>query len=91
LRIQSLTVHENGSGPGKKVKGRKRHLVVDTLGLLLAVTVTAASVQDRDAAAPVVAQHLYNDAPKPFVWTKTADQILNSIARFCKRISDSGH
>ena len=40
----------------KKVKGRKRHLVVDTLGLLLAVTVTAASVQDRDAAAEVVAR-----------------------------------
>ena len=36
--------------------GRKRHLVVDTLGLLLAVTITAASVQDRDAAAEVVAQ-----------------------------------
>ena len=36
---------------GKKVKGRKRNLVVDTLGLLLAVTVTSASVQDRDVAA----------------------------------------
>lgn len=47
-----------GFDAGKKVKGRKRHLVVDTLGLLLAVTVTAASVQDRDAAAPVVAQAL---------------------------------
>lgn len=45
-----------GFDAGKKVKGRKRHLLVDTLGLLLAVTVTAASVQDRDAAAPVVAQ-----------------------------------
>jgi len=45
-----------GFDAGKKVKGRKRHLVVDTLGLLLAVTVTAASVQDRDAAAEVVAQ-----------------------------------
>lgn len=45
-----------GFDAGKKVKGRKRHLVVDTLGLLLALTVTAASVQDRDAAAPVVAQ-----------------------------------
>lgn len=45
-----------GFDAGKKVKGRKRNLVVDTLGLLLAVTVTAASVQDRDAAAPVVAQ-----------------------------------
>ena len=28
---------------------------------------------------------------KPFVWTKTADQILASVARFCHRISDSGH
>jgi putative transposase len=45
-----------GFDAGKKVKGRKRHLVVDTLGLLLAVTVTAASVQDRDAAEPVVAK-----------------------------------
>ncbi len=41
---------------GKKVKGRKRHRVVDTLGVLLAVSVTAASVQDRDGAHPVVAQ-----------------------------------
>ena len=32
-----------------------------------------------------------NLEPKPFVWTKTADQILASLARFCKRISDSGH
>ena len=45
-----------GFDAGKKVKGRKRHLVVDTLGLLLAVSVTAASVQDRDAAEPVVAK-----------------------------------
>lgn len=44
-----------GFDAGKKVKGRKRHLVVDTLGLLLAVTVTAACVQDRDAAPEVVA------------------------------------
>ena len=45
-----------GFDAGKKVKGRKRHLVVDTMGLLLAVTITAASVQDRDAAADVVAK-----------------------------------
>jgi len=32
-----------------------------------------------------------NSKPKPFIWTKTADQILATIARFCKRISDSGH
>jgi transposase len=32
-----------------------------------------------------------NDQPKPFVWTKSADQILASVARFCQRTSDSGH
>lgn len=31
-----------------------------------------------------------NQDPKPFIWTKTADEILATIARFCKRISDSG-
>ena len=32
-----------------------------------------------------------NDSPKPFVWVKTADEILATVARFCYRISDSGH
>ncbi len=32
-----------------------------------------------------------NGHPKPFVWTKTADEILESVARFCHRISNSGH
>jgi len=36
------------------VKGRKRHVVVDVLGLILAVVVTPASVQDRDGAVPVL-------------------------------------
>ena len=34
---------------------------------------------------------VHNADPKPFVWTKTADQILDSLGRFCARISDSGH
>ena len=33
----------------------------------------------------------HNKADKPFIWTKTADEIFASLARFCKRISDSGH
>src|SRR5271157_581104 len=32
-----------------------------------------------------------NKSPKPFVWTKTADQILASVARFCARTLESGH
>ena len=38
-----------GYDAGKKVSGRKRHLVVDTLGLILAVVVHGAEVQDQDA------------------------------------------
>jgi transposase len=34
---------------------------------------------------------VHNANPKPFVWTKSADQILESLSRFCSRISDSGH
>ncbi len=32
-----------------------------------------------------------NQQPRPFMWTKTADEILASVARFCQRISNSGH
>jgi transposase len=34
---------------------------------------------------------LYNDKPKPFVWTKSADQILESVRRFCQRTSETVH
>jgi transposase len=34
---------------------------------------------------------LNNRDPKPFIWTKTADQILDSVGRFCQQISNSGH
>jgi transposase len=33
----------------------------------------------------------WNDQPRPFVWTKTAEQILDSIARYCERINESRH
>jgi transposase len=33
----------------------------------------------------------WNDNPKPYVWHKTADEILDSLANYCQRISDSGH
>jgi hypothetical protein len=39
----------------------------------------------------LLAIELTNGHAKPFVWTKTADQILDSVARFCHRISNSGH
>jgi putative transposase len=47
---------ERGYDGGKKVTGRKRHILVDTMGLLLAVAVTAASVDDAEAAQEVFGQ-----------------------------------
>lgn len=44
-----------GFDAGKRINGRKRHIAVDTLGLVLTVIVTAASVQDRDGAFRLLA------------------------------------
>jgi transposase len=46
----TVGVDSRGYDAGKKVNGRKRFIVTDTLGLLITVTVLAASVQDRDGA-----------------------------------------
>jgi putative transposase len=43
-----------GYDAGKKVKGKKRHLLVDTLGLILAIAVHPANLQDRDGAVLVL-------------------------------------
>ena len=57
---QSVKTSERSSSRGydggKKITGRKRNIAVDTLGLLLAVTVTIASVDDAYAARPVMKQ-----------------------------------
>ena len=55
---QSVKTTESG-GPrgydaGKKIKGRKRHILTDTLGLLVAVVVHTADIQDRDGAPDVL-------------------------------------
>jgi transposase len=33
----------------------------------------------------------WNQHPRPFIWTKTAEEILESLARYCRRISGAGH
>lgn len=66
---QSVKTTEAG-GPrgydaGKKVKGRKRHILTDTNGLLVAATVHPADLQDRDGAVPLLAS-----IRKPFPWLR---------------------
>src|SRR5207248_2435927 len=55
---------ERGIDGGKKVQGRKRHILVDSLGFLLAVVVTAANVDDARAAQDVFAQVRGRDFPR---------------------------
>jgi transposase len=66
---QSVKTTEAG-GPrgydaGKKIKGRKRHILTDTNGLLVAAIVHEANVQDRDGAVPLLA-----GVRKPFPWLR---------------------
>ena len=55
---------QRGYDGGKKIKGRKRHLVVDTLGLLVAVLVTAANIDDGTAAPQVLSLVSAADFPR---------------------------
>jgi putative transposase len=55
---------ERGYDGAKKIKGRKRHLLVDTLGLVMAVLVTAASVDDGIAAPKLLARASPDEYPR---------------------------
>ena len=69
IDAQSVKTTESGGlrgfDAGKKVMGRKRHIVVDTLGLLIAAVVHAADIQDRDGAPVLLAQ-----IRKAFPWLR---------------------
>jgi transposase len=63
---ETVSRDSRGFDAGKKINGRKRHIAVDTLGLLIAIVVTTASVQDRDGAKPLL-RHLI-DSKITLVW-----------------------
>ena len=66
---QSVKTTESGGvrgyDAGKKIKGRKRHIITDTLGLMVATVVHGADIQDRDGAPAVLAS-----IRKPFPWLR---------------------
>src|SRR5262249_38734357 len=53
-RKNGVALDPQGFDAGKKISGRKRHILVDTLGLLLSVAVHAANIQDRDGMTLVL-------------------------------------
>ena len=55
---------ERGYDGGKKIKGRKRHLLVDTLGLLIAVLITSAGLDDGRAALSLLGHVTPQDLPR---------------------------
>ena len=63
-----VAAESRGYDGGKKINGRKRHLVVDTLGLLLVVRVTTAALQDRDVAVPLLTRLRRDFATVKKVW-----------------------
>jgi putative transposase len=74
-----------GYDAGKKVKGRKRHLLVDTLGLILAVVVHPANIQDRDGAK-LVFEKVRGKFPRlSLVWADGgySGQLVQWLAEFC--------
>jgi transposase len=51
---------------------------------------THRSTRELEHAITTWIEH-WNENPQPFVWHKTADEILDTLAAYCERISDSGH
>jgi transposase len=75
-----------GFDAGKKVTGRKRHILVDTLGLLLSIVVHPANVQDRDGARDLLCRARRSF---PFIERIFADAGYQG-PKMAKLISDTG-
>lgn len=64
IKTTEVGGQDRGYDGGKKIKGRKRHLLVDTLGLLVAVVVTAANLDDGTAAPQLLARVTAEELPR---------------------------
>jgi putative transposase len=86
---QSVKTNEQGGidgyDAGKKITGRKRHILVDTMGLILAVVVHSAGIQDRDGAKAVF-EKIKNDLPRlELAWADGgyAGELIEWVKREC--------
>jgi putative transposase len=74
-----------GYDAAKKVKGRKRHILVDTIGLLLIVVVHSASIQDRDGAKLVLEQVKGTFSRLELIWADSgySGQLVDWVKEMC--------
>jgi putative transposase len=85
LDSQSVKTAEGGPkgyDAGKKVGGRKRHAIVDTLGLLLALVVTGAEVQDRDGGVLAMKRMEWTQPRMSKIWADSAYRGVEREARW---------
>jgi putative transposase len=77
---------ERGYDAGKQVKGRKRHIVVDTLGLLLLVMITPASLQDRDGGVQLCdeVQHQFVRLKKIWADSSYRGELVEYVQLWCR-------
>jgi transposase len=75
-----------GYDAGKKVNGRKRHIVVDKLGLLIVVLVTAANLQDRDGGRRILDRARMAMPSIVLVWADGgyAGKLVAWVAQSCR-------
>lgn len=79
---------ERGYDAGKKVSGRKRHLVVDSLGMILALSITSAAVQDRDAAKALLTLMLSMYQRVQIIWADGG--YLGALVQWVKQLRPFG-
>jgi putative transposase len=79
---------ERGYDAGKKIKGRKRHLAVDVLGLVLAIMITPAATQDRDAAKPLIKELVKWFGRLQIIWADGG--YLGTLVRWVKQLRPYG-
>ncbi len=79
---------ERGYDAGKQVAGRKRHLAVDGLGLILAMKITSAAVQDRDAAKGLITLLISMYQRVQIIWADGA--YLGPLVKWVKQLRPFG-
>jgi transposase len=90
LDAQSVLTGEGGQArgydAGKRTRGRKRHIVTDTLGLLLVVTVTSASVQDRHGGRAILERAASLFSSLALIWADAgyANQIDSGLVTWAR-------